>query len=43
MDFAHGTTTLGFIFQGGVLLAVDSRVNFKLKRLQWELLFHQNK
>lgn len=22
---AHGTTTLGFIFQGGVIIAVDSR------------------
>ncbi|XP_055383821.1 proteasome subunit beta type-5-like [Condylostylus longicornis] len=25
IDFDHGTTTLGFKFQGGVLLAVDSR------------------
>jgi len=25
MNFDHGTTTLGFKFQGGVLLAVDSR------------------
>lgn len=25
MDFKTGTTTLGFIFQGGILLAVDSR------------------
>lgn len=25
IDFEHGTTTLGFRFQGGVLLAVDSR------------------
>ena len=25
MHFAHGTTTLGFKFQGGVVLAVDSR------------------
>lgn len=25
MHFDHGTTTLGFCFQGGVLLAVDSR------------------
>lgn len=25
MHFDHGTTTLGFRFQGGVLLAVDSR------------------
>lgn len=25
MDFDHGTTTLGFRFQGGVILAVDSR------------------
>lgn len=24
-DFQHGTTTLGFVFQGGVILAVDSR------------------
>eukprot|EP01098_Paradermamoeba_levis_P005546 TRINITY_DN2337_c0_g1_i1.p1 TRINITY_DN2337_c0_g1~~TRINITY_DN2337_c0_g1_i1.p1 ORF type:complete len:268 (-),score=86.66 TRINITY_DN2337_c0_g1_i1:150-953(-) len=23
--FAHGTTTLGFVFQGGVIIAVDSR------------------
>jgi 20S proteasome alpha/beta subunit len=22
---SHGTTTLGFIFQGGVIIAVDSR------------------
>ena len=25
MNFDHGTTTLGFKYQGGVLLAVDSR------------------
>lgn len=25
IDFDHGTTTLGFRFQGGVILAVDSR------------------
>ena len=25
MEFDHGTTTLGFCFQGGVILAVDSR------------------
>ncbi|KAL1403760.1 hypothetical protein pipiens_019225 [Culex pipiens pipiens] len=25
MDFDHGTTTLGFLFQGEVILAVDSR------------------
>lgn len=25
MEFDHGTTTLGFRFQGGVILAVDSR------------------
>lgn len=24
-DFEHGTTTLGFIYKGGVILAVDSR------------------
>ena len=24
---AHGTTTLGFIFQGGVIIAVDSRAS----------------
>jgi 20S proteasome subunit beta 5 len=23
----HGTTTLGFIFQGGVIIAVDSRAS----------------
>lgn len=25
LRFAHGTTTLGFVFQGGVIIAVDSR------------------
>lgn len=25
MNFDHGTTTLGFKFKGGVILAVDSR------------------
>lgn len=25
IKFSHGTTTLGFIFNGGVLIAVDSR------------------
>eukprot|EP00008_Paramoeba_atlantica_P003191 CAMPEP_0201493198 /NCGR_PEP_ID=MMETSP0151_2-20130828/36268_1 /ASSEMBLY_ACC=CAM_ASM_000257 /TAXON_ID=200890 /ORGANISM="Paramoeba atlantica, Strain 621/1 / CCAP 1560/9" /LENGTH=273 /DNA_ID=CAMNT_0047880401 /DNA_START=58 /DNA_END=879 /DNA_ORIENTATION=+ len=25
IEFAHGTTTLGFAFQGGVVIAVDSR------------------
>ena len=25
MNFDHGTTTLGFKYQGGVVLAVDSR------------------
>ncbi len=25
MDFKTGTTTLGFVFQGGVIFAVDSR------------------
>lgn len=25
MDFRHGTTTLAFEFQGGVLVAVDAR------------------
>ena len=23
----HGTTTLGFIFQGGIIIAVDSRAS----------------
>jgi 20S proteasome subunit beta 5 len=27
MNFKKGTTTLGFRFQGGVLLAVDSRAS----------------
>jgi len=27
IKFSHGTTTLGFIFDGGVLLAVDSRAS----------------
>jgi hypothetical protein len=25
IDFAHGTTTLSFVFQGGIVAAVDSR------------------
>ena len=25
LNFDHGTTTLGFKYQGGVILAVDSR------------------
>lgn len=25
LNYAHGTTTLGFKFQGGAVLAVDSR------------------
>jgi 20S proteasome subunit beta 5 len=25
IKFAHGTTTLGFVFQGGIIIAVDSR------------------
>ena len=25
IEFAHGTTTLGFVFKGGVVIAVDSR------------------
>lgn len=25
IKFDHGTTTLGFMYQGGVILAVDSR------------------
>ncbi|CAD7973293.1 unnamed protein product [Amoebophrya sp. A25] len=27
MDFKHGTTTLGFKFQGGIIIAVDSRAS----------------
>eukprot|EP00474_Spongospora_subterranea_P008716 CRZ09174.1 hypothetical protein [Spongospora subterranea] len=27
MKYAHGTTTLGFVFKGGVLIAVDSRAS----------------
>jgi 20S proteasome subunit beta 5 len=27
MKYAHGTTTLGFVFNGGVLIAVDSRAS----------------
>nr|BAH71086.1 ACYPI000065 [Acyrthosiphon pisum] len=25
LNFHHGTTTLGFLYQGGIVLAVDSR------------------
>jgi len=27
LDFAHGTTTLGFVYKGGVIIAVDSRAS----------------
>jgi len=27
MDFKHGTTTLGFVFKGGIIIAVDSRAS----------------
>merc|ERR1711998_367892 len=27
LEFAHGTTTLGFVFNGGVIIAVDSRAS----------------
>jgi len=27
LEFAHGTTTLGFVFKGGVIIAVDSRAS----------------
>merc|ERR1712070_806918 len=27
LKFAHGTTTLGFVFKGGVIIAVDSRAS----------------
>ncbi|CAJ1335129.1 unnamed protein product [Effrenium voratum] len=27
MDFKKGTTTLGFVFQGGIIIAVDSRAS----------------
>ena len=27
IKFLHGTTTLGFVFNGGVLIAVDSRAS----------------
>lgn len=27
IEFAHGTTTLSFVFQGGVIAAVDSRAS----------------
>jgi hypothetical protein len=27
LKFLHGTTTLGFIFNGGIVLAVDSRAS----------------
>merc|ERR1711988_1946553 len=27
LNFAHGTTTLGFVFKGGVIIAVDSRAS----------------
>lgn len=26
-NFKHGTTTLGFCFQGGIIIAVDSRAS----------------
>lgn len=27
LEFAHGTTTLSFVFQGGIVAAVDSRAS----------------
>jgi hypothetical protein len=27
LEFAHGTTTLSFVFQGGIIAAVDSRAS----------------
>merc|ERR1712164_138722 len=27
LEFAHGTTTLGFVYQGGVIISVDSRAS----------------
>merc|ERR1712159_300094 len=27
LEFAHGTTTLGFVYKGGVIIAVDSRAS----------------
>ena len=27
IEFAHGTTTLSFVFQGGIIAAVDSRAS----------------
>jgi 20S proteasome subunit beta 5 len=27
IEFAHGTTTLGFVYQGGIVIAVDSRAS----------------
>ena len=27
LKFLHGTTTLGFVFSGGIIIAVDSRAS----------------
>jgi 20S proteasome subunit beta 5 len=27
LKFLHGTTTLGFVFSGGIVIAVDSRAS----------------
>ena len=35
MDFKRGTTTLGFKFQGGIIIAVDSR-SFVRAQCMWD-------
>lgn len=37
----HGTTTLGFIFQGGVIIAVDSRATMGSYICKQQLLLHR--
>jgi hypothetical protein len=36
---SHGTTTLGFIFQGGIIIAVDSRATMGSYICRCPLLF----
>ena len=33
IEFAHGTTTVSFVFQGGIVAAVDSRARWDLHNL----------
>ena len=35
MNCEKGTTTLGFLFKGGIIIAVDSRASMGSYRREW--------